>query len=233
MNHKGIVTFDRKYKKDSFYAYKAWLSDDPFVHVCSKKYIDRVEDVTKVTVYSNQKQVELFVNGVSMGVKEAEDHFFKWDVPNVGESVIVAKSGELEDSSNIRKVDTFNEAYRLREVGAVLNWFDITEKEGRLSLNNKFGDLMTSLRGKMFVLGFLLKLKKKMDASKKGQDGAEKKDGFSAAGMKMSKDMLKMVYSFTVLRLTSMMDMLNISFSKEELLKLNKKLNRIRAPKTK
>ena len=154
MNHKGLVTFDRKYKKDSFYAYKAWLSDDPFVHVCSKKYIDRVEDVTKVTVYSNQKQVELFVNGVSMGVKEAEDHFFKWDVPNVGESVIVAKSGELEDSSNIRKVDTFNEAYRLRVVGAVLNWFDITEKEGRLSLNNKFGDLMTSLRGKMFVLGF-------------------------------------------------------------------------------
>ena len=233
MNHKGLVTFDRKYKKDSFYAYKAWLSDEPFVHVCSKKYIDRVEDVTKVTVYSNQKQVELFVNGVSMGVKEAEDHFFKWDVPNVGESVIVAKSGELEDSSNIRKVDTFNEAYRLKEVGAVLNWFDIVEKEGRLSLNSKFGDIMATLPGKMFAMGLLLKVKKKMDQSKKKQAKGEEKKGFSTGGMKVSKDMMKLVYSFTVLRLTSMMGMLNVTFNKEELLKMNKKLLRIRAPKKK
>ena len=47
-NHKGLVTFDRKYKKDSFYAYKAWLSDEPFVHLCGKRYVDRVEDTTKV-----------------------------------------------------------------------------------------------------------------------------------------------------------------------------------------
>ncbi|MEE1284050.1 MAG: glycoside hydrolase family 2 TIM barrel-domain containing protein, partial [Acutalibacteraceae bacterium] len=59
-NHKGLMTFDRKYKKDSFYAYKAWLSDEKFVHICGKRYIDRVEDTTKVTVYSNQPEVELF-----------------------------------------------------------------------------------------------------------------------------------------------------------------------------
>ncbi len=52
MNHKGLVTFDRKYKKDSFYAYKAWLSDEPFVHICGKRYIDRPESVTSVTVYT-------------------------------------------------------------------------------------------------------------------------------------------------------------------------------------
>ena len=69
-NHKGLVTMDRKYKKDSFYAYKAWLrspEDAPFVHLCSKRYVDRVEDVTKVTVYSNLPEVELFANGVSLG----------------------------------------------------------------------------------------------------------------------------------------------------------------------
>jgi len=66
-NHKGLVTMDRKYKKDAFYAYKAWLSDDPFVHLCGKRYVDRVEDVTKVTVYSNLPEVELFVNGESIG----------------------------------------------------------------------------------------------------------------------------------------------------------------------
>ena len=41
-NHKGLVTIDRKYKKDAFYAYKAWLSDEPFVHICGKRYVDRV-----------------------------------------------------------------------------------------------------------------------------------------------------------------------------------------------
>ena len=107
-NHKGLVTMDRKYKKDSFYAYKAWLVSpevDPFVHLCGKRYIDRVEDVTKVTVYSNLPEVELFVNGESIGKKSAEDHFFYFDVKNVGESTIVAKAGELSDEGKIRKVD--------------------------------------------------------------------------------------------------------------------------------
>ncbi|MBR4080365.1 MAG: DUF4982 domain-containing protein, partial [Clostridia bacterium] len=72
-NHKGLMTFDRKYKKDAFYAYKAWLSDDPFVHICGKRYVDRVEDVTKVTVYSNLPEVELFANGESLGKKTAAD----------------------------------------------------------------------------------------------------------------------------------------------------------------
>ena len=63
-------------RKDAFYAYKAWLSDEPFVHICGKRYVDRVENVTKVTVYSNQKTVELFANGESLGKKEASDHSF-------------------------------------------------------------------------------------------------------------------------------------------------------------
>lgn len=70
MNHKGLVTFDRKYKKDAFYAYKAWLSDEPFVHICGKRYVDRVENVTKVTVYSNQKTVELLQMGRVLAKKK-------------------------------------------------------------------------------------------------------------------------------------------------------------------
>ena len=56
MNHKGLVTFDRKTKKDSFYIYKAWWSDEPFVHICSKRYADRTQSEIEVKVYSNQKQ---------------------------------------------------------------------------------------------------------------------------------------------------------------------------------
>ena len=233
-NHKGLVTMDRKYKKDSFYAYKAWLvspEEDPFVHLCGKRYIDRVEDVTKVTVYSNLPEVELYVNGESIGKKTAEDHFFYFDVPNVGESTIVAKAGDLSDEGKIRKVDEMNMDYVLREVGAVLNWFDVVEKPGRYSLNDTIGDIMSCPRGKLWFLGIGLKIKKKMDANKKNTDKGEKKSGGFDVDLKADGGLMQMMSGFTVLRLTSMMGMVNISFTKEELLKLNKKLNRIRKPK--
>ncbi len=228
-NHKGLVTMDRKYKKDSFYAYKAWLSDEPFVHLCGKRYVDRVEDVTKITVYSNQSEVELFVNGVSLGKKSSPEHFFYFEVPNVGESVLVAKAGELEDQSKIRKVETFNEEYRLKEQGAILNWFDVEAPEGRFSLNDKISDIMSCFRGKLWFLALGLKLKKKMDAGKKG---GEKKSGGFDVDLKADGGLMQMMGGFTVLRLTSMVGMMNVEFTKEELLKLNKKLNRIKKPKT-
>ena len=63
MNHKGLMTFDRKVKKDSFYIYKAYWSKEPFVHLCGSRYVDRTEAVTKVKVYSNQTKVALYANG--------------------------------------------------------------------------------------------------------------------------------------------------------------------------
>ena len=218
-NHKGLMTFDRKYKKDAFYAYKAWLSDEPFVHLCGKRYVDRVEDVTKVTVYSNQTSVELFANGVSLGVKEAPDHFFYFDVPNAGTTRLTAVAGELKDESVIRKVETPNESYRLREKGAVLNWFDITEPEGYLSLNSKVSDILATMRGKLILGGLFLKLKGAMSSGEK------------AAGFELSDGMMQMMGGFTLLRLTSMVGMMNISFTKEELLDLNAQLNKIKQPK--
>ena len=226
-NHKGLMTFDRKYKKDAFYAYKAWLSDEPFVHLCGKRYVDRVEDVTKITVYSNQSEVELFVNGESIGKKTAPDHFFYFEVKNEGETVIEARAGDLYDKSNIRKVETFNEEYRLKEQGAILNWFDIDAPEGRFSLNDKIADIMSCLAGKLWFIGLGLKLKKKMSDSKKG----EKKSGGFEVDLKADGGIMQMLGGFSVLRLSGMMGMMNISFTKEELLKMNKKLNRIRKPK--
>ncbi len=232
-NHKGLVTMDRKYKKDAFYAYKAWLSDEPFVHLCGKRYVDRTEDVTKVTVYSNQPEVELFVNGESIGKKTAPDHFFYFEVKNEGESTIVAKAGELSDEGTIRKVAERNMDYVLREVGAVLNWFDVVEVEGRFSLNDKISDIMESARGKLWFIGVGLKIKKKMDANKKGKEKGEKKSGGFEVDLKADGGLMQMMGGFTVLRLASMMGMVNISFTKEELLKMNKKLNRIKKPKKK
>ena len=229
-NHKGLMTFDRKYKKDAFFAYKAWLSDEPFVHLCGKRYIDRVEDVTKVTVYSNQPTVELFANGESLGVKEAPDHFFYFDVPNVGETNLVAVAGECRDESVIRKVDTFNEEYRMKEVGAILNWFDITEREGYFCLNDKMGDIMATVGGKIWLGTMMLTMKKKMDENKKPDENGEKKGGFSV-DLKSIKGMGQMLGGFTVLRLTSLMGMANVNFTKEELLAINAQLNKIKKPR--
>ncbi len=223
-NHKGLVTIDRKYKKDAFYAYKAWLSDEPFVHICGKRYVDRVEDVTKVTVYSNQPAVELFANGQSLGVQEAADHFFYFGVPNNGETELVAVAGDCRDESRIRKVDTFNEEYRLKEANAVLNWFDITQPEGYLSLNSKLGDILKTLRGKALMLALVAK--KMPKGGKTGGGGA----GFSF-DLKTIGGMMDLVGSFTVLRMTGMTGIIGISFTKEELLTLNARLNKIKAPK--
>ena len=230
-NHKGLITMDRKYKKDAFYAYKAWLNPEPMVHICGKRYVDRVEDMTKVTVYSNLPTVELFANGQSLGVKEAADHFFYFDVPNSGETTLVAKAGDLTDESFIRKVEEPNPDYILVEKGAVLNWFDITEVEGRFSLNDKMGDIMATLGGKIWMATLMLTMKKKMDAGKKPSQDGEKKSGGFKVDMKSIGNFSQMLGSFTVLRLTSMMGMANISFTKEELLKINAQLNKIRKPK--
>ncbi|MBQ8591779.1 MAG: glycoside hydrolase family 2 protein [Lachnospiraceae bacterium] len=211
-NHKGLVTFDRKYKKDSFYAYKAWLSDDPFVHICGKRYVDRVEDTTKVTVYSNQPEVELFANGVSLGKQTSDVHFFYFDVPNAGETVLKAVAGECSDESFVRKVDTFNEAYRLKEEGAILNWFDIDAPEGYYSLNDKIGDIMKSPEGQA-LFGQLMG----------GMAGKQ------AMGFEINENMMQMMGGFTMLRMITLAGgMMDMKFTKEQLLGLNAQLNQIK-----
>ena len=227
-NHKGLITIDRKYKKDGFYAYKAWLSDEPFVHITSKRYIDRVEDVTKVTVYSNQPTVELFANGESLGVKEAEDHFFRFDVPNVGETTLKAVAGDCTDESFIRKVDTFNEEYRLQEQSSVINWFDITMPEGRFSINDKISDIMSTFAGKLVLLAFMAKVAMKM---KKSSSGEKKEGGHGNGGFKLSPEMFQMIGSFTILRMSGMAGMAGINFTEKDLLTLNAQLNKIKVPK--
>ena len=220
-NHKGLMTFDRKYKKDSFYAYKAWLSDDPFVHLCGKRYVDRVEDVTKVTVYSNLPEVELFANGESLGKQTSEEHFFYFEVPNKGETKLVAVAGDFKDESIIRKVDVFNEEYRLKEKGAILNWFDITAPEGYFSLNDKVSDILATMQGKLLFTTLAGKL---MGSMGKGKGGAK------AAGFDLTPDMFQMMGGFTIIRLTSLMGTAGIELTKEQLLDINAKLNKIKKP---
>ncbi len=233
MNHKGLVTFDRKYKKDSFYAYQAWLSEKPMIHLCGKRYVDRVEDVTKVTVYSNQPEVELFANGVSVGKQTKSKYpFFYFEVKNVGTTELKAVAGDLSDTATINKVDTPNEAYIMKEEGQVINWFEISTPDGYLSINNTIGDIMSTFGGKLVMLKFVLMLKGAMSGGK-DENGEEKKGaGGVIGGFKVTPAMLKNIYGmakgFTVKRACSM---LGGALTKEQILEINAKLNKVKAPK--
>ncbi len=82
-NHKGLVTFDRKQKKDAFYIYKAWWSAEKFVHLCGSRYHDRVEDTTEIKVYSNLEKIALYVDDKLFAEQEGQ-HVFRFQVPISG-----------------------------------------------------------------------------------------------------------------------------------------------------
>lgn len=122
MNHKGLVTFDRSIKKDSFYLYKAYWSKDPFVHICGSRYVDRPERVTKVKVYSNCGSVTLYANGVRVDTVNS-DKIFVFKVPLTGEVTLEAVSGEYKDTAFIRYVAQPNPDYQLKKgEGKGENW---------------------------------------------------------------------------------------------------------------
>ncbi len=112
VNQKGLVTIDRKLKKDAFYLYKAYWSKTPFVHVCGRRYVERTEDVTEIKVYSNEQSVTLFVDGVERETSEGSK-VFKFKVPITGTHKIRAVSGTCEDEITVKKVQKSNQDYIL------------------------------------------------------------------------------------------------------------------------
>ena len=116
MNHKGLVTFDRKTKKDSFYLYKAYWSKEPFVHICSKRFTDRTEKEITVKVYSNQSEVTLYLNGEKKETKSGSK-VFTFKVPLSDKANVRVTSGSCEDAAGFRHVDQPNPAYKVNDAG--------------------------------------------------------------------------------------------------------------------
>jgi beta-galactosidase len=137
-NNKGLVTYDRKIKKDAFYMYKANWSDDKFVHITSKRFVDRTDDQITVKVYSNCEEVTLYANGVEVGTKTSDDHVFIFEnVPLLdGINEIKAVSNQeavtCVDTARFNKVAQSNPSYVAPEAetgGLVANWFQMPELE--------------------------------------------------------------------------------------------------------
>ncbi|MBQ8625372.1 MAG: glycoside hydrolase family 2 protein [Agathobacter sp.] len=124
MNHKGMVTFDRKTKKDCFYLYKAyWNKKDPFVYIAGKRFVYRKNASQEITVYSNQSEVSLYHNGQLVETKKQTDKpVFKFKVALVdGENKFEVKSGELTDNAVICRTNEPHPEYVVQKVDTK-NW---------------------------------------------------------------------------------------------------------------
>lgn len=175
INQKGLVTYDRKTKKDAFYLYKAYLSTEPFVHLCGKRYKERSAEMTHVKVYSNLPEVSLYVNGALFETKKGSK-VFEFLVPLKGETIIEAVSSEEKDEMTIEKVEKENPAYSSPTKMKVINWFEIDQKkEGYFSLDDKVADI----KAHPVAGAFYAKIMAEMTA----------KIGDVAKGFKMSPEM--------------------------------------------
>ena len=128
-NNKGLMTMDRKTKKDSYYVYQAYWSKKPMIHLCGKRYAQRAGETTEIRVYSNQPTVALYVNGKLAEEKSAEKVFVFTVALEDGFNTILAAAGELKDSMTLEKVEKEPSIYVLPEVNeraeGVANWFQL------------------------------------------------------------------------------------------------------------
>ena len=105
INDKGLVTFDRKVRKDAFYFYKAnWNREEPMLYLTGKRNTVRTQHLQTITAFTNLSGAELFVNGKSYG-KAIPDSY----------AILEWKNVELEPGENEIKVVSTNKKLPLSD----------------------------------------------------------------------------------------------------------------------
>jgi beta-galactosidase len=176
-NNKGLVTFDRSTKKDAYYFYKSMWNDEPMVHICSKRFVDRHTKTINVKVYSNLNSVILYLNGRELETKSSSDNVYIFEVKlKKGKNTITAKAGTLSDTAVFNKVRKQNMDYVLPETEKdkglsldslgpdenVANWFDQNSEIGEylypddsFSLKDRIIDIMDNPEGEALMNKYL------------------------------------------------------------------------------
>ena len=224
-NNKGLVTYDRKTKKDSFYIYKAYWTTEPFVHITSKRYYYRAEKTTTVKVYSNCDKVTLFVGGKEFATQEGK-YIFTFEVPlkTLGATKIKAVSGEVSDEASIKYVRKPYQGYILKTEEKVDNWFDKNNEfdfkfpEGYFSIKDKLGDIMATEEGEALISNLMDRVVKTMMS---GPDSESKGE------VKISKGMMKLAGGMTIERIAGMA---GDKVTPDVLFEVNEMLNKIKKP---
>lgn len=217
-NNKGLVTFDRKIKKDSFFIYKAYWSDVKFVHLCGRRYVNRPTEKTDIKVYSNCNSITLFVNNVEIATESCDKIALFKNVSLIdGENTIKAVSGSLTDKMVINRVADPDESYALKSSdsgNSGSNWFETLDTdnnelqfpEGYFSIKDKIGDIMKNPEGEKFINSMIEKITSEMN-------------------MNISKGMMNMAKGFTV---EKVFDMAGSRVPSKAKLWVNSELNKIK-----
>ena len=112
-NNKGLVTLDRKIRKDAYYIYRSYWNPEPMVHICGKRYQKRAGETTQIRVYSNQPVVSLYLNGV-LQETAASAHVFVFRVAlRPGKNQVTVLAGDVSDSTVLVRVEQEPEIYTL------------------------------------------------------------------------------------------------------------------------
>lgn len=151
-NIKGLVTFDRATRKDSFYYYKAMWSNEPFVHIGSKRFVNRATETISIKVYSNQPEVTIEINGNALtDIVENGSAVFENVALVMGENRVVATAGNERDEAIFIRCEEPDESYVYVDQNPginVRNWF-LDEKseaelfpEDRISLRSTINEIL-------------------------------------------------------------------------------------------
>ena len=214
VNHKGLVTFDRKVKKDAYYLYKAYWSKKPFVYLCGRRFVDRTGDETVVKVYSNLPEVQLFCDGTLVS-KQQGGPVYTFRIPISGTHTVEAKAGEHTDTITIRKVQERNKSYYLA-TSSVQNWFDdpgMDSIPGFFSVQDRMEDIRQDSTGRMLI--------DELIAVARASRGSVTKE------VKRTEAMERMLYRNTVLGLVRQA---GGAITQKMALELNQKLRQIPKP---
>ena len=156
LNQKGLVSFDRKFRKDAFYLYKAYLSDTPFIHLCGKGYLHRTGNRTQIKVYTNQNTVSLYDHDQLIQTIGG-NRIFCFEIPLTGRHHItvtaMSSAGLLTDTMDLIHVDTPDPAYVLQHA-AVRNWFEepgMEIRKGFYSIKDSIGDIRNVPEGAALI----------------------------------------------------------------------------------
>ncbi|MCA0755770.1 glycoside hydrolase family 2 protein [Paenibacillus sp. N4] len=184
-NNKGLITYDRKIKKDAFYLYKANWSDERFVHITSKRFVDRPDSEINVKVYSNCEAIALHSNGIEIATKTSDNGIFVFEAVPLKDGLNEIKAVSKQDGvthvdvARFNRVKEPNPSYEAPDKGkgeAVSNWFSVPDLDNVIIEDIEITDdvfstkvvlreLLANEEAKAIAEKYLDKLFKRMDGS--------------------------------------------------------------------
>lgn len=166
-NQKGLVTIDRKTKKDAFYLCKAYWSNEPFIKLAGSRFVNRHEELNDIVVLSNLAYIKLYLNNEFVSEINNAEPMKRFNDIKLYKGQNIVRVEAFDESSNVytdemvlNKVDEADGSYVLpkpEEKKHVTNWFEkfdlsnvqeVIVKEGYFSIFDTVEELYKNEQAK-------------------------------------------------------------------------------------